>query len=225
MILQIKNLAKTYSSSEGVQAISVFSDLNLIIEKPETLAIIGRSGCGKSTLLSLIAGLDYPTSGDVIIGDNVLNRMDEKSLAIFRARNIGIVFQQFHLMPHLTALENISLPLELSHDRLAREKSLEVLDAVGLSDRRGHFPHQLSGGECQRVAIARALVVEPAILLADEPTGNLDEKTGDQLSVLLFQLVEKINMTLLLVTHNRALADKCSRKLVLKNGELRDALD
>ncbi len=154
-----------------------------------------------------------------------LNKMNEKSLSKYRAKNIGIVFQQFHLMPHLTALENISLPLELAHDKQAREKSFKLLDSIGLSDRQNHFPHQLSGGECQRVAIARALVVEPAILLADEPTGNLDEKTGDQLFHLLFNLVESIKMTLLLVTHNRQLASKCTRKLTLKNGQLVDDMD
>ncbi len=224
MILQLKSLTKVYPSSEGVEEISVLNNLNLDVIKGETVAILGRSGSGKSTLLSLIAGLDSPTSGEVSINDQQLDGMKEKALARFRAKNIGIVFQQFHLMPHLTASENISLPLELTRDPDAHEKAIGILDKIGLSHRKNHFPYQLSGGECQRVAIGRALVVEPAILLADEPTGNLDEKTGDQLSNILFDLVESINMTLLLVSHNKVLAGRCARKLTLKNGELKDDL-
>ncbi len=220
MILKLDRLSKTYPSSDGIKAVEVFSSLDLDLEKGETVAVLGRSGCGKSTLLSLIAGLDSPTSGDILVSGESLVHMNERKLSSFRARNIGIVFQQFHLMPHLTALENISLPLELVHDRDARKKSLKLIEAIGLIDRQNHFPHQLSGGECQRIAIARALVIEPAILLADEPTGNLDEKTGDQLALLFFELVKSINMTLLLVTHNQALAEQCSRQLTLKNGEL-----
>lgn len=225
MILQLNNLAKTYPSSGGTEEVTVFNNLNLSIEKGNTVAVLGRSGCGKSTLLSLIAGLDSPTKGEVILNDRSLNSMNEKTLSRFRAKNIGIIFQQFHLMPHLTALENISLPLELAHDPEAREKSLKVLDSIGLSDRQNHFPHQLSGGESQRIAIGRALVVEPALLLADEPTGNLDEKTGDQLSDLLFDLVDSNHMTLLLVTHNKSMAKRCSKRLTLKNGELIDDMD
>ncbi|MBU2515074.1 ABC transporter ATP-binding protein [bacterium] len=224
MILQLKALSKIYPSSEGVEEVPVFTDLNLNVEKGETVAVLGRSGSGKSTLLSLIAGLDSPTSGEVKINEHSLGSMNEKSLARFRVKNIGIIFQQFHLMPHLTAVENVSLPLELAHDVNAKKKALEVLEQIGLSPRKNHFPYQLSGGECQRVAIGRALVVEPSILLADEPTGNLDEKTGDQLSHLLFNLVESINMTLLLVSHNKSLANRCSRKLTLQNGKLNDDL-
>jgi putative ABC transport system ATP-binding protein len=224
MILQLKNLSKTFPASEGIEPISVLFNLQLSVDKGETVAVLGRSGCGKSTLLSLIAGLDLPTSGDVLVANQSLVTMKEKDLAKFRAKNIGIVFQQFHLMPHLTAQENISLPLELIHDKSAREKSEAILESIGLYSRKTHFPHQLSGGECQRVAIGRALVIEPAILLADEPTGNLDEKTGDQLAGLLFKLVESINMTLLLVTHNQHLAAQCSKQLTLKNGSLADDL-
>ena len=225
MILELNELSKTFPSAEKREKITIFSDLNLKVKRGETVAVLGRSGCGKSTLLSLIAGLDAPSAGEVILNGQSLAFMNEKDLSKYRAKNIGIVFQQFHLMPHLTALENISLPLELSHDKQAREKSLRLLESIGLTDRQNHFPHQLSGGESQRVAIARALVVEPAILLADEPTGNLDEKTGDQLSNLLFNLVESIQMTLLLVTHNQPLANKCSRKMTLKNGQLVDDMD
>lgn len=220
MILQLEKLSKTYPSAQGIEAVTVLSDLNLQVEKAETVAVLGRSGCGKSTLLSLIAGLDAPTSGEITLAGKSLINMNERDLSKFRASNIGIVFQQFHLMPHLTAQENVSLPLELLHDKEAKAKAAVVLESIGLFERRKHFPHQLSGGECQRVAIGRALVVEPAILLADEPTGNLDEKTGDQLSRLLFELVESIQMTLLLVTHNRAMASQCSRQLTLKNGNL-----
>lgn len=225
MILELKNLTKTYPSSEGIDAVTVFSDLNLAVSRGETVAVLGRSGSGKSTLLSLIAGLDAASSGDVILNGESLSRMNERNLSKFRAKNIGIIFQQFHLMPHLTALENVSLPLELAHDSDAKKKSIRILEEIGLGERANHFPHQLSGGECQRVAIGRALVVEPAILLADEPTGNLDEKTGDQLSHLLFNLVESIHMTLLLVTHNLSLADRCSKKLTLQNGKLHHDLD
>lgn len=224
MILHLKELSKTYPSSAGIEAVTVLSGLQLTMEKGETVAVLGRSGCGKSTLLSLIAGLDSPTSGEVLLAGQSFAKMSEKELSKYRAKNIGIIFQQFHLMPHLTAQENISLPLELLHDKSARKKAADILESIGLSNRANHFPHQLSGGECQRVAIGRALVVEPAILLADEPTGNLDEKTGDQLSSLLFKLVESINMTLLLVTHNQALAAQCSRQLTLQNGKLTNGL-
>ncbi|MCP4753412.1 MAG: ABC transporter ATP-binding protein [Proteobacteria bacterium] len=220
MILQLTHLSKTYASSEGINSVNVFSDINLEIVPGETVAILGQSGCGKSTLLSLIAGLDHPSTGSVRLKSQLLNTMNENQLAKFRARHIGIVFQQFHLMPHLTALENVSLPLELVRDPAAEEKAVQTLDTIGLGSRTEHFPHQLSGGECQRVAIARALVVKPAILLADEPTGNLDEKTGDKLADMLFELVDSIKMTLLLVSHNRSLANRCQRKLTLRDGSL-----
>lgn len=220
MILKLSNLSKTYSSLDGISSINVFSDINLEINQGETVAILGQSGCGKSTFLSLIAGLDYPSSGTVKLKNQVLNEMTENQLAKFRGKHIGIVFQQFHLMPHLTAVENISLPLELIRDQAAVEKSVAIMESIGLKNRLNHFPHQLSGGECQRVALARALVVKPAILLADEPTGNLDEKTGNTLADILFELVDSIEMTLLLVSHNRNLADRCSKKLILKDGKL-----
>ena len=225
MILQLSKLSKQYPSTNGANAVEVFSDINLDIVQGETVAIIGQSGCGKSTLLSLIAGLDHPSTGVVKLKDRDLGGMAESQLAKYRAQQIGIVFQQFHLMPHLTALENVSLPLELIRDPEAVKKAGPVLDELGLGDRKNHYPHQLSGGECQRVAIARALVVKPAILLADEPTGNLDERTGEQLADMLFDLVDSINMTLLLVTHNRALAGRCNRQLTLRDGSLRNDLD
>lgn len=225
MILQLSDLTKNYPSANGVKPISVFSGINLDITQGETVAILGQSGCGKSTLLSLIAGLDHPSSGYVKLKERDLGSLGESQLAKFRAQHIGIVFQQFHLMPHLTALENVSLPLELVRNPDAVKKAEKNLDELGLGDRKNHYPHQLSGGECQRVAIARALVVKPAILLADEPTGNLDERTGEQLADVLFDLVDSIKMTLLLVTHNRVLAARCTRQLVLRDGSLNNDLD
>lgn len=225
MILQLSELAKQYPSVNGANAVNVFSGLNLQITEGETVAILGQSGCGKSTLLSLIAGLDHPSNGFVKLKERDLGTMAESQLAKYRAQHIGIVFQQFHLMPHLTALENVSLPLELVRDPEAVAKAGPILDELGLGDRKNHYPNHLSGGECQRVAIARALVVKPAILLADEPTGNLDERTGAQLADILFELVSSINMTMLLVTHNRALADRCNRQLILRDGGLSNDLD
>jgi len=225
MILQLSELSKEYPSANGANAIHVFSDINLEVNQAETVAILGQSGCGKSTLLSLIAGLDHPTTGYVKLKDRDLGGMGESQLSKYRAKHIGIVFQQFHLMPHLTALENVSLPLELARDPEAVNKAGQILDDLGLGDRKSHYPHQLSGGESQRVAIARALVVKPAILLADEPTGNLDERTGEQLADLLFDLVDSIKMTLLLVTHNRTLADRCNKQLILRDGNLKNDMD
>ncbi|MDH5560046.1 MAG: ABC transporter ATP-binding protein, partial [Deltaproteobacteria bacterium] len=211
---------QNFFSSGKENPVEVFSDLNFTVSHKETTAILGQSGSGKSTLLSLIAGLDNPTEGEVWVHQRLLGEMNENQLAKFRAQNIGIVFQQFHLMPHLTALENVSLPLELTRKEHALDRSREVLGQVGLLQRQHHFPHQLSGGECQRVAIARALVVKPALLLADEPTGNLDEKTGEKLSKLFFDLIEKNEMTMILVTHNKAMAELCSRKAYLNEGKL-----
>lgn len=218
MILQVKNLTKTFPSVNQSDPIQVLTGLNLSIEQGETVAILGQSGSGKSTFLSLMAGLDHPTDGSIELKGQDLKSMKETDLAKFRAKNIGIIFQQFHLMSHLTALENIALPLELDRDPEALDKAQEALEQVGLSHRPNHFPYQLSGGECQRVAIARAMVVRPALLLADEPTGNLDNKTGELISNLLFELVESTKMTLLFVTHNEHMAERCSRKHLLKQG-------
>ena len=218
MILQVNDLVKTFATSGTSNPIEVLSGLNFELEQGATVAIVGQSGSGKSTLLSLMAGLDHPTSGSIQLKGQNLNAMDEEQLSKFRAQNIGIVFQQFHLMSHLTALENISLPLELNHDPDAFSKAKEALEQVELQHREHHFPHQLSGGECQRVAIARALVVRPALLLADEPTGNLDNKTGEHIANLFFDLVSSTKMTLLFVTHNEHLAERCQRQHLLKEG-------
>ena len=217
MLLEINQLYKSFPQADHGQ-IDVLKNINLEIHEGETVAVVGQSGSGKSTLLSLMAGLDRQTTGSLRLRDKEISEMSEVKLTQFRAENIGIIFQQFYLMPHLTALENVSLPLEMFgyEDYLNRAK--ETLQQVGLSDREKHFPHQLSGGESQRVAIARAVVGRPSILLADEPTGNLDNETGVQVANLLFDLVKTTGMTMLLVTHNTEMAKRCSRQLTLQFG-------
>ena len=218
MILAISNLCKTFQSTAHHDPVEVLKNLNLEMEVGESLAILGQSGSGKSTLLTLLAGLDQPTSGSIVLNGQDMQHMSEEQLSKFRAQNIGIIFQQFHLMSHLTALENVSLPLDLFKDPQALKKASEALDNVGLGKRKDHFPHQLSGGECQRVAIARAMVVRPAILLADEPTGNLDNTTGAYVSDMIFDLVREHKMTMLFVTHNEQLAKRCGSEQRLQNG-------
>ena len=217
MLLEINKLYKSFPQAD-LGKIDVLKNINLELQEGETVAVIGQSGSGKSTLLSLMAGLDRQTSGSLRLRDKEISEMSEVKLTQFRAENIGIIFQQFYLMPHLTALENVSLPLEMFgyDDYLNRAK--EALEQVGLSDREKHFPHQLSGGESQRVAIARAIVTRPTILLADEPTGNLDNETGVQVANLLFDLVKTTGMTMLLVTHNTEMAGRCSRQMTLQYG-------
>ena len=217
MLLEINQLYKSFPQA-GHGQIDVLKNINLEIHEGETVAVVGQSGSGKSTLLSLMAGLDRQTAGSLRLRDKEISEMSEVKLTQFRAENIGIIFQQFYLMPHLTALENVSLPLEMFgyEDYLNRAK--ETLQQVGLSDREQHFPHQLSGGESQRVAIARAVVGRPSILLADEPTGNLDNETGVQVANLLFDLVKTTGMTMLLVTHNTEMAKRCSRQMTLQFG-------
>ena len=217
MLLEINKLYKSFPQAD-LGKIDVLKNINLELQEGETVAVIGQSGSGKSTLLSLMAGLDRQTSGSLRLRNKEISEMSEVKLTQLRAENIGIIFQQFYLMPHLTALENGSLPLEMFgyDDYLNRAK--EALKQVGLSDREKHFPHQLSGGESQRVAIARAVVTRPSILLADEPTGNLDNDTGIQVANLLFDLVNATGMTMLLVTHNTEMADRCSKQLTLLNG-------
>ncbi|MGK5091064.1 ABC transporter ATP-binding protein [Deltaproteobacteria bacterium TL4] len=219
-ILNIRHLSKSFVHASSKKPIEVLNNLELQVEQGETVAILGQSGSGKSTLLSLLAALDRPDSGHIEIQGQDLAQMNEETLTRFRAKNIGIIFQQFYLMSHLTALENVSLPLEMARQIRINYRATETLGQVGLIHRTEHFPHQLSGGECQRVAIARALVIHPAILLADEPTGNLDHETGEYVLSLLLELVELRGMTMILVTHNEALAKRCSRQLVLKGGGL-----
>jgi putative ABC transport system ATP-binding protein len=186
----------------------------------ESVAIVGESGAGKSTLLALLAGLDLPTAGEVLLDGQALSKLDEDGRAALRARRVGFIFQSFHLIPSLNAIENVLLPLELLGDVAAEAHAREVLDSVGLSGRLHHYPRQLSGGERQRVAIARAFVARPAVLFADEPTGNLDAATGQRVADLLFSLNESAGTTLLLVTHDRTLAGRCQRQLELAAGRL-----
>ncbi len=218
MILRVSNLRKKFG--RGERAIEVLCGVNLEVAQGETVAILGESGSGKSTLLALLAGLDDALSGEIWLAGEEMGRLSEEARAKFRARHLGIVFQQYHLMSTLTALENVSLPLELLRDPNATSKALQILEAIGLSARRDHFPHQLSGGEAQRVALARAVVVEPTLLLADEPSGSLDAKSGELVTRILFDLVAKQNMTLVLVTHSRVLAERCQSHYELRDGVL-----
>lgn len=214
----VSNLRKSYG--QGESKVEVLKGINLNIEKGERLALIGKSGSGKSTLLSLLAGLDSPDSGDIIVQDKKISSMSERDLTNFRASHMGIVFQQFHLVSTLTALENVLLPLELLKRPDAMTTAKNLLESVGLGHRSHHVPSQLSGGESQRVAIARALAINPAILFADEPSGNLDEETGDKVMDLLFKMVQDTGTTLVLVTHDPDLAKKCSRVVHLEHGSL-----
>lgn len=220
MLLRVEDVHKSFQTAGGSGTIDVLRGLDLAVEPGETVAIVGESGSGKSTLLSLLAGLDVPTRGRVCIDGEDLASLDESRLAALRAQKIGIVFQQFHLMGGLTALENVSLPLELQREADALERAREALDHVGLADRTDHLPSKLSGGECQRVALARALVVEPRLLLADEPSGSLDEKTGDAVNELLFDLVARRGTALVLVTHSDRLSAACARRVRLEGGKL-----
>ncbi|MEO1898556.1 MAG: ATP-binding cassette domain-containing protein, partial [Methylococcales bacterium] len=194
------------------------SSVELTIRQGESIAIIGASGSGKSTLLGLLAGLDCPTQGQITINQHDLTKMNEDGRAALRNQLIGFVFQSFQLLPTLTALENVMLPLELRGDKQAKKAASALLDRVGLKQRLTHTPMKLSGGEQQRVALARAFVTEPAILFADEPTGNLDSKTGEQIIELLFELNQEKQTTLVLVTHDTALAERCQRTIKLEAG-------
>jgi len=217
-VLRASNLSKQVSSPEG--PLTILDDINLEIFGGEAVALIGESGAGKTTLLALLAGLDKPSTGKVWLCGEDLTALNEDERALLRGRNVGFVFQSFHLVPSLTALENVMLPLELAEDPTARERAAEALESVGLQDRRRHYPKQLSGGEKQRVAIARAFVSRPAVLFADEPTGNLDTASGDRVADLVFDLNKQLKTTLVLVTHDRVLAGRCDRVLELAAGRL-----
>ncbi len=217
-VLKAENLSKQVSSPEG--ALTIVDEVSLDIARGESVAIAGPSGAGKSTLLALLAGLDTPTAGRVLLEGTDLTRLDEDGRARLRAERVGFVFQSFHLIPALTALENVMLPLELAGRADARRAATETLTRVGLKDRTGHYPRQLSGGEQQRVAIARAFVTRPAVLFADEPTGNLDSATGARVGELLFELNANAHTTLVLVTHDRELAARCGRMLRMEAGRL-----
>jgi len=213
IVLEARNVSKTVPSPEGT--LTILADVSLTVRTGETLAIIGASGAGKSTLLALLAGLDSPSTGRVLIAGIDLTALDEDGRAAIRGKHVGFVFQSFHLIPSLTAIENVMLPLELGNRADARQAAAAALEAVGLSPRAAHYPKQLSGGEQQRVAIARAFVMHPAVLFADEPTGNLDTATGLKITDLLFDLNRSIGSTLILVTHDRSLAQRCGRVLEL----------
>lgn len=219
MLVEVENLSKSYPHVQS-GGLPVLTGVDLELDTGTTLAITGQSGSGKSTLISLLAGLDRPDSGHIRIAGIDLTRLNEAQLTQFRARHVSIVFQQFHLLPHLTAEENITLPLELMRQRFDQDRIDSLMVSVGLTSRRHHLPGQLSGGECQRVAIARALAVEPILLLADEPTGNLDTETGSGIADLLFHLAVHQHMTMIVVTHNRELAARCTRQQQLRAGRL-----
>jgi putative ABC transport system ATP-binding protein len=215
-----KNVGKQITS--GSEPLTILSDVSLRVAAGESLAIVGASGSGKTTLLSLLAGLDLSTSGEISLDGQTLNGMDEDARAALRAGRIGFVFQSFQLLAGFTALENVMLPVELAGRRDADARARAALEQVGLGPRLQHYPYQLSGGEQQRVAIARAFAGEPKILFADEPTGNLDTATGGRIIELLFELNRKQQATLILVTHDAALASRCQRRLTLKDGRLHE---
>lgn len=217
-VLKAERVTKKVSSPEGT--LTILAEVDLQIAAAETVAIVGASGAGKSTLLALLAGLDEPSDGRVWLNGAELTALDEDGRAAVRARHVGFVFQSFHLVPSLTAIENVMLPLELAGLPHARQAAAEVLAQVNLTPRREHYPRQLSGGEQQRVAIARAFVTRPAVLFADEPTGNLDSVTGERIIELLFELNRATQTTLVVVTHDQAIAQRCSRIIRIEAGRL-----
>ena len=217
-ILNVENLKKTYSS--GTRQLTVLQDISFHVEEQETFAIVGPSGSGKTTLLGLCAGLDRSDSGEISLCGTRLNSLSEDERAILRNQKVGFVFQDFQLLPTLTALENVSVPLELQGVKHASGNARDLLNKVGLGDRLHHYPSQLSGGEQQRVAVARAFSNKPAILFADEPTGNLDAVTGEKVERLLFELNRELGTTLVIVTHDIELAQKTQKILRLKGGKI-----
>jgi putative ABC transport system ATP-binding protein len=221
-VIELKNVFLTLG--EGASQVNVLKGVDLEIEAGHATGIVGPSGSGKSTLLMVIAGLERVDSGTVRVAGEILNGKGEDEVAAFRGRNIGIVFQSFHLIPNMTALENVAVPLELTGHRDPFGIAERELEAVGLSDRMTHYPGELSGGEQQRVAIARALAPSPRILIADEPTGNLDQATGRQIADLLFSEARDRGTTLVLVTHDVSLAGRCTRQVAMRSGRIEDAV-
>ncbi|MUU77066.1 ABC transporter ATP-binding protein [Winogradskyella endarachnes] len=217
-ILKISGLEKTYSS--GNKQLTVLHNISFEVEKGQTFSIVGPSGSGKTTLLGLCAGLDQPNSGNVELCGEDLGDLNEDQRAQLRNKNVGFIFQNFQLLPTLTALENVSVPLELQGNKEAVAKSKQLLEKVGLANRYHHYPSQLSGGEQQRVALARAFVNAPSILFADEPTGNLDEETGEKVIQLLFELNKEAGTTLVIITHDLDLANRTQQILRLKGGQI-----
>ncbi len=215
-IIAVQRLSKSVTDSGGT--LDILRDVDFELQRGETVAIVGASGSGKSTLLSILAGLDTPSSGRVLLAGQDLFALAEDERAEWRARQLGFVFQSFQLLANLSALENVMLPLELAGRRDARAAATRMLQRVGLGERLGHYPRLLSGGEQQRVALARAFVVEPAVLLADEPTGSLDSVTGNKVMELMFELNREQGTTLVLVTHDREIAQRCERRIVIEAG-------
>ncbi len=217
IILDAQHVGK---SVETTEKLTILQDISFQLHEGASLAIVGSSGSGKSTLLGLLAGLDVPTEGEILLAGNSLSQMNEDQRAVLRAEHVGFVFQSFQLLESLTAVENVMLPLELEGNKNARARALELLERVGLAARTQHYPKQLSGGEQQRVAIARAFASNPSILFADEPTGNLDTKTGESIIELLFQLNAESKTTLVLVTHEERLAARCQNRIQIEAGRL-----
>jgi putative ABC transport system ATP-binding protein len=220
-ILKVSALTKSVQLDE--KTLELLQPVHLTVNSGETLAIVGSSGSGKTTLLSILAGLDLPTSGEVYLKNHPLHQFNEEQRSQVRADHVGFIFQQFLLISSLTALENVMLPAELANLPDAKEQGLALLASVGLAERAEHYPSQLSGGEQQRVAIARAFITKPDVLFADEPTGNLDTKTGIHIADLLFQLNEKHGTTLVLVTHDPKLAQRCQRQVEMDSGVLQES--
>ncbi|RMA78840.1 putative ABC transport system ATP-binding protein [Umboniibacter marinipuniceus] len=218
MILQLENVSKVVPSADG--ELVLLDHLSFSIDKGESIAIVGRSGSGKSTLLGLMAGLDHASSGSINFAGQRLESLDEEALALLRAKHVGFVFQSFQLLQSLTALENVMLPLELAGGSNAENQAKQWLEKVGLGHRIEHYPSKLSGGEQQRVAVARAFAAKPAVLFADEPTGSLDAATGEQVADLLFDLNREVGTTLVLVTHDQQLADRCGRQIRIEAGKI-----
>ena len=218
MVLDVRDVSKSVHGPEG--RLDILAGVSLQVTEGESFAIVGASGSGKTTLLGLLAGLDTPSAGSILLDGHALEGMDEEARADLRRRLVGFVFQSFHLLPALSAEENVMLPLELEGDAQARAKARAALEAVGLATRRRHYPAQLSGGEQQRVAIARAFVHGPRLLFADEPTGNLDQRTGHHIADLLFALNHDHRTTLVLVTHDVQLAARCQRRIELEEGHV-----
>jgi len=219
-VISAKKVAKRVTTQAG--GLDILDGIDLEINEGESVAIVGVSGSGKTTLLGILAGLDVASEGSVELAGHNLTRLDEEERALVRGEHVGFVFQSFQLLASLTALENVMLPAELRGEILAQDQAIEILDKVGLGDRADHYPRQLSGGEQQRVAIARAFASNPTVLFADEPTGNLDTQTGRRISNLLFEMNQEFGTTLVMVTHDQQLADRCARTVTIEAGRLVD---
>ncbi|MBL8832358.1 MAG: ABC transporter ATP-binding protein [Rhodospirillales bacterium] len=220
-IVELRGVHLKLASQAG--EVNILRGVDLDMAPGESLAVVGPSGSGKSTMMMIVAGLERPTQGSVRVAGQDLGALDEDGLALFRRRNVGIVFQAFHLIPTMTALENVAIPLEFAGDADAWDKARAALDSVGLSHRTTHYPGQMSGGEQQRTALARAFVAQPALLLADEPTGNLDATTGHSIVDLMFDLKDRLGTALLLITHDAKLAARCGRAVRMEDGKLSPA--